>query len=285
MGAATAVVRFATVVVAGGVVCAGVAGCGDSGHRARVDGSIGDATGNGIDAAAHDARTTDAPLDSYVCIPPPDAGVFGCMKILLLGDPGEDSSSNFEAYVQGIGTAATRIANPDVLDATLLADYNIVILDQLERTFTADEAAALTTWLTAGNNGVMAMSGYTGAQSDIDRPNSLVAGMGVDFTGGLLNGPVVQFATHPTTKGLTSVTFAGGFPVEIAATPPASSTQTYVATIDTGSEVDVAVAATLGSGRIYLWGDEWVTFDSEWEGSTQIQMFWSDVLSWLGHFS
>jgi hypothetical protein len=36
-------------------------------------------------------------------------------------------------------------------------------------------------------------------------------------------------------------------------------------------------------GRVVVWGDEWVTYDSEWNDTTdqQVDRFWLNLLKWL----
>ena len=36
-------------------------------------------------------------------------------------------------------------------------------------------------------------------------------------------------------------------------------------------------------GRVYVWGDEWITYDSEWSAHTdyQVERFWLNSLKWL----
>jgi hypothetical protein len=205
-------------------------------------------------------------------------GLFDCQRVLLLGAQGGGAVVNFERWAHGNGTVVTRSVDPAVVvDAALLASYDLVLLDRLVRPYDAGEAAALATWV-AGGGGVMALSGYTGGATDVDYPNSLVAGMGARFAGALLNGPVTGFPTHPVTTGLSSVTFLGGFPV---APDPTTTSTTVVGRIGT---TVVATATRFGAGRVYLWGDEWVTFDSEWVGSVEIQRFWVDAFGWLGKY-
>jgi len=203
-------------------------------------------------------------------------GIYDCQRVLLLGGPGALPSSNFEQWAHGNGSIVTRLADSTVtVDAALLASFDLVLIDRVVRLYTADEAAALSGWV-HGGGGVMALSGYSGGSADLDNPNSLVAGMGLRFTGNLLNGPVTTFVSHPLTTGLTSVTFAGGFPVAV------DPTAEQPVVVGQAGAMTVAVAASYGSGRIYLWGDEWVTFDSEWVGSAEIQQFWVDAFGWLG---
>jgi hypothetical protein len=30
-----------------------------------------------------------------------------------------------------------------------------------------------------------------------------------------------------------------------------------------------------------MWADEWVTFDSQWQGDPQVELFWLRLLKWL----
>ena len=36
-------------------------------------------------------------------------------------------------------------------------------------------------------------------------------------------------------------------------------------------------------GRVVVWGDEWITYDSEWQDveDQQIELFWLNILKWL----
>jgi hypothetical protein len=38
-----------------------------------------------------------------------------------------------------------------------------------------------------------------------------------------------------------------------------------------------------GSGHIVVWGDEWITYDSEWVDvqDQQVELFWLNILKWL----
>ena len=206
-------------------------------------------------------------------------GIYDCQQVLILGNPGLNGTSNFTAWLNGNGTTVTRLTDPTVtVDATLLASYDLVVLDRLGRLYSSDEATALTTWV-AGGGGVMALSGYTGAATDYTYPNSLISGMGAQIGGALTSATVTSFATHPLTQGLTSITYSGGFTIIVDA--PATTPVTVIAQIGT---TPIASAADYGAGRVYLWADEWVTFDSVWQGNLELPQFWSDAFGWLGRF-
>ncbi|MEO8553721.1 MAG: hypothetical protein ABI678_27295 [Kofleriaceae bacterium] len=202
-------------------------------------------------------------------------GIYDCQHVLFLGSPGQNGTSSFSAWAHANGTTVVRIADPAVmLDAALLASYDLVMLDRLPRAYTTDEAAALATWVHDGG-GLMALSGYTGGTTDYTYPNSLLAGLGARFGGTLTSASVTSFAPHPLTVGLASITFSGGFAVVI------DDPQTAVPVAMIGT-VPIAGAITYGTGRAYLWADEWVTFDSVWSGNPELPVFWANAFGWLG---
>jgi len=204
-------------------------------------------------------------------------GVCDCLQIAVIGEPGSLASSSFQAWLEARGTTATRIGLDDAaLTATQLAPFDVVILDRLLREYTAEEAAVLTAFVTAGG-GVMSMTGYSGAGEDRLRPNALLAGLGVEYLAELRSGPVTMFDPHPLTAGLSSVTFAGGY--RIAEIPSGAGTRTTVARLVDGA---AGVAVELGDGRAFVWGDEWIQFDSEWSTMPEITRFWVNTLNWLG---
>lgn len=208
-------------------------------------------------------------------------GIFDCQRILLVGAAGANPSANFVAWLTGNGSQVERVLTDTTtpLTATLLDGVKVVILDRLPRTFTTDEAAILATWVEAGG-GLMVMTGYSGGATDRDRPNSLLAPYGLGYQGGLVSGPVTMFTTHPLTTGLSSVTFSGGFVVGTvgADAGPGGGPTTTVATLPSGA---AGVVQVRGAGRVFVWGDEWVTFDSEWSSMPMIRTFWVNALGWL----
>jgi hypothetical protein len=286
----------------------GTTGAGNGRDASALDAALVDAAGypdgdsTAADVDLFEGSTTDAsapepeaaPTDSMSDVPGEageaglmctDAGVddagqgfCGGARIGLLGVPGPNASSNFQAWLGSNGQVVTRVPTATVIAADVLSSFDVVILDQLERDYTTSEADALRDWV-AGGGGVMSMTGYTGAGPDQTQPNTLLASIGIQYLPGLYSGPVTMFASHPTTSGLTSVTFLGGYTVG----PVAGITggvDTVTASLSAGP---VAIAQERGLGRVYAWGDEWVEYDSEWASIPQIRQFWVDVLGWLEH--
>ncbi|MEM6993675.1 MAG: hypothetical protein AAF721_24390 [Myxococcota bacterium] len=201
-------------------------------------------------------------------------GICDCLAIAIVGVPGPNAASQFEQWLIDRGTSTERI-DPAVVGVETLQPYDIIILDQLTRTYTPAEAGAFDLWVNAGG-GLMAMTGHTADPTVAQQwPNSILGSFGLSYQGALLSGPVTDFIPHPTVAGLTSVTFLGGFEVG----------QSMAGASDVVGQlpgaVPVAQAGEFGSGKVFVWGDEWIEYDSEWSAMPEITMLWANILSWL----
>ncbi len=207
-------------------------------------------------------------------------GICDCLNIALIGNQGSNPSSQFQTWLEDQGTEVVRISTipNEVLDKAALNDKDIIILDYLIRSYTPDEQAAVQTWVEAGG-GLMAMTGFTNVQFVADRPNSLTGPMGLGYntSKGFFGGPVTNFAPHEITKDLTSISFYGGLFIDIVEDGVGVNK-----TIMTLPQGPVGVVQDRGAGRLFLFGDEWIEFDSEWQQIPQIQQFWVQTLSFLG---
>jgi hypothetical protein len=200
-------------------------------------------------------------------------GICDCLVIAIIGTPGSNPSSQFVAWLTMQGTSSERI-DPALVDDTVLAPYDIVVLDQLTRSYTAAEATAFADWVDAGG-GLMSMTGHTSNPvSAQDWPNGILGSFAIAYQGALLNGPVTDFLPHPITMGLTSVTFAGGF--EVAETM--ANTTEIVAQLPAAP---IARAREFGDGKVFVWGDEWIEYDSEWSTMPEIHQLWVNIFDWL----
>jgi len=201
-------------------------------------------------------------------------GICDCLSVGVFGNPGALASSSFQAWLTARGTTVERVSlDATPLTADLLARYDVILLDWLVRDYSAAEAALLEAFVTAGG-GVLAMTGYDGSGVDFQRPNTLLAPFGAAYVAGLHNGPVTMWEPHPISTGLSSVTFAGGYLIMDAA-----GTGTVVARLDGGT---AGLAIEHGAGRVFVWGDEWIEFDSEWSTMPMITALWTNLFAWLG---
>ncbi len=210
-----------------------------------------------------------------------DDGLYDCLRIGILGNPGSFGASNFIAWLtsNGLSVTRTQTGTDEELTAEVIDDFDVVIIDRLTRTYTEEEADVLHGWVEAGG-GVMSMTGYSGSASDTENPNSLLAPLNLAYSGGLVSGPVTSFTDHPTVNGLTSITFSGGFAVTAIDGDVAST----VAVATLPNEASAAMVNQVGEGRVFAWGDEWVQFDSEWSSMPEVTQFWAGVTGWLGGY-
>mgnify|MGYP002149923404 CR=1 FL=1 len=207
-------------------------------------------------------------------------GICDCLNIALIGNQGANPSAEFQTWLEAQGTQVDRISTMpnELLDKATLNKYDIIILDYLIRNYTAEEAMTTQTWVEAGG-GLMAMTGFTNAQFAADRPNSLIKPMGLSYntSKGFFSGPVTQFVPHPITMGLTSISFYGGLFIDIV-----NDGVGVNKTIMTLPQGPVGVVQERMNGRLFIFGDEWVEFDSEWKNIPQIKQFWVQTLAYLG---
>jgi hypothetical protein len=215
----------------------------------------------------------------------------GCqhLNIGILGNPGSNASSNFQSWLVSAGTSVQRIqtaAPTPTIDASTLKPFDVVILDWLTRDYSAAEASVLAAFV-SGGGGLVTMSGYDNVTTDDWHANSLLAPLAVAYTGQLLSPsgaeiPVTDFAPHPITAGLTSVSFKGGY--AIADLGGSASTRTPIAFLPDPSgtgTLPVGFAVQMSKGRAFVWGDEWISFDSEWSTIPQIKQLWVQVFAWV----
>ena len=177
------------------------------------------------------------------------------------------SQGNFDAFVARF--APIQISEAPV-GATTLDGVDIILVEELNRTYTAAEAATLTDWVTGGGS-LITLAGYYDSASDQGAYNSLL-GQWAHYQTPELTGTVDGFAQHPVTQGVTALAYMGGFQLQLAVPG------TNLASVQ---GLTVAVAATVGAGRICLFGDEWISIDATFDA--QAMHFWLNAFAWLRH--
>jgi hypothetical protein len=239
-------------------------------------------SGIDVDATASDVTASDA-------TPFPDAAVLSGLRIGFLGDVGAFPQTSLDAFLASSATVTrihTSSAPGGPLAASDLASFDVVILDQLTRVYTPAEAQTLADWV-AGGGAALSLTGYTGNGPDATRPNSLLAVIGIQygtFLGGTYDVP--PLIAHPVMKNVAHVKFEGGYEVRVqtsdaGTSAPDAGADTVVAQID--ATHDALIVQERGSGRVVVWGDEWIEYDSEFASNPSNQQFWVDVLLWLTH--
>ena len=201
---------------------------------------------------------------------------YGCRRIGILGAPGSNPSSNFQAWLEMQGAIVTRFhdtATAPTLRREELEVFDLVIVDYVQRAYTPAESTTLADWVTAGG-GLFVMTGHSGAVGTVHNTLLVSLGPSYDVAHGLLNGPATLLPSSITGDGaggtLPPVTFAGGFAVVVPATLPS-----LVPFATIGSDV-VGVVGPFGAGQLVVFGDEWIEFDSEWSTMPPIVRLWTN---------
>ena len=212
-------------------------------------------------------------------------GICDCLNIAILGASGFAPNANFEAWLEDQGSSVTRtllLNKPGVVTPAFLSVYDLVLLDRIERALSPEEAAALAAFIKDDGRGMITLIGYNfdnnNPAPERDRANTALAPFGLAYQGGYFGDAVIPTfdPNHPVSKGIFDVNFAGG-----------------IEPIDTGKQGVSQVFATwqmktaglahqtaMQGGRVIVWGDEWITFDSDWQGFADVQDFWVNMVDW-----
>jgi hypothetical protein len=91
-----------------------------------------------------------------------------------------------------------------------------------------------------------------------------------------LNGMVEEWVSHPVTEGIQKIY------TEIGVEPDGPQGMTLAR--DTAGRVALQASASDGP-RILVWGDEWISYASQWQAHTeqQVERLWLNALAWLSH--
>jgi hypothetical protein len=220
-------------------------------------------------------------------------GVCDCLKIATLGYPGKWGEENvFESWLAGKTNEGAVSLGARTLTAEVLAPFQVIVAQDVRkgsagsqgigngigRTYSDSEVSALKNWVNRGG-GLMTVIGYT--TLDISEPsnaNLLLAPFGMSYepvvilNGGKSTVAVSHWAKHPISEGVRSVGINAGYPVEGGA---------LLAWEPSPGKWDVGRVAEFGSGRVFVWGDEWITYSKQWSADTQVERFWLNAIQWL----
>jgi len=208
-------------------------------------------------------------------------GVCDCLLIATLGVKGGSGQGDvFAAWL----SARSDVGAADLADQTLtpelLAKYEVIVAQDVHKNhpYTESEVAALTAWVKAGG-GFMTLIGYS-RSGEAHNVNQLLAPFSMSYTDQqiLQKGsssstvPITMWTPHPIDVGVTMVGVDNGYPVQGMGT-----------TIATGGGFDVGKVQDVEQGHVFLWGDEWITYNSEWQNHPdyQVQSLWLNAIKWL----
>ncbi|HEX6275749.1 MAG TPA: hypothetical protein VFZ53_22060 [Polyangiaceae bacterium] len=268
----------------GGIIV-GIGGGGTSGSSTGGSAATGNGTAELCDGVDNDANGVIDDVDAG------GDGVCDCLNIGTLGHIGPWSSGGniFATWLNArTPRGAVELAD-QVLTPELLAPLNVIVSLHVHteavssgsvtapahHAFDDSEVAAFSAWV-RGGGGVMTTIGYSHDESaEVVNVNRLLTsiGMGYSTTNLDLTSFVDTWLPHPVTDGVRNIFTDNG--VEV------SGTGMVVAH---GEESRAALEVLqVEGGRAVVWGDEWITYDSEWEDveGQQVELFWLNILKWL----
>jgi len=254
-------------------------------------------TGGGSPAGNGMAESCDGvDNDSNGIIDDVDAGHDGicdCLNIATIGHigPWSNGGNIFAAWLDSRSPLGAVALADEQLTAESLQRFQVIvvlhaatneasndggIVAPAHHAISDQEAAAFGAWVRNGG-GVMTTIGYTGdGLVELQNVNKLLAtvGMGYSTTKMDLTGDIQQWAAHPVSDGISNIFTQNG------GQPETSSGMTVAQNQEGKVALQVGQA---GSGRVAVWGDEWITYDSEWVDVTgqQVEHFWLNLLKWL----
>jgi hypothetical protein len=263
---------------------------GASGHsgRAAVSGRGGapDASGAEIcDGLDNDGNGIIDDLDVQ------GDGVCDCLNIATIGQVGPwgNGSSVFKSWLSAHSPTPAVELGDQVITDDLLRPFQVIVVlyaSTLDETsngltlhahhaFSVDEVTAFEHWVRLGG-GVMTTAGYAADEAkEVVNVNRLLAplGLGYSRTKLALDGYITDWVEHPLTSEVHNIrTSRGVEPDGSAGLTLARDASRHVA-LQAGQPDD---------GHVVVWGDEWITYDSQWRavGDQQVERFWLNILKW-----
>ncbi|HEY6724884.1 MAG TPA: hypothetical protein VI197_12690 [Polyangiaceae bacterium] len=206
-------------------------------------------------------------------------GVCDCLRIATLGVPGMWGEGDvFEAWLNSRSNNGAVDLADAVLTAETLNQYQVIVAQDLSEAhaYSAEEVQALDAWVKAGG-GFMTLIGY--ADPDVlDNVNTLLASFGLSYgpdqalpRQGGQTVPVTEWLPHPVTEGITQIGVDNGYVVQGSGAIASEA----------GAQMLIPVETELG--HVLAWGDEWITYNSEWteHPEYQVELFWLNAMKWL----
>jgi hypothetical protein len=246
-------------------------------------------------------------------------------NVAVLGKPGKwganpagDPDTALQEWLSSSSAGTAQVDNftkRTTLTSDFLATYNVIILASLSEdsnvgpfwTFTDAEAAAFRAWLENGG-GVISMTSYAGDPGEITPVNQLIGFSGVTYNSEGVWGPTGDPQIYNCNQsnplstwnrddpvianlstGVTMIGFTNGRTI-------ASPADGHVAATVDGKPV--LVGKLVGKGRVLAYGDEWISYTSQWTGAGnpkasdpscqgylakdkyQTSQFWYNMIHW-----
>jgi hypothetical protein len=187
----------------------------------------------------------------------------------VLGVQGAMPTTMFNAWITSHTNNRGDIAGNTTITDANLAQTELIVLIAPQRLYTAPEAQAIAKVVERGG-ALLVVSGYEDG-TDRDNANAALSAMNVSVDRPItLDGPVTNLAQHPITANVVSLPFSGGYRVTAGA---------QASPLGEVNGIVVGYAYEHQLGRAMVWGDEFVTFDSQW--SPDVTTFWDNAFDWV----
>lgn len=223
-------------------------------------------------------------------------GVCDCLKIGSIGRGGAASNGVlvFQSWpndraqnpVVSLGDQELTDALLEPFDVLIVLNVATVPIIPGDASFTThaaftDAEVAVFERFVARGGGVLTTAGYCVDQAqEVVNVNRLLEpfGLGYSTTKLELNGMVETWQAHPITAGLHKIFTDDGVEPE--------GTMGLTLGTDAAGKVALQVSST-DLARIIVWGDEWITYTSQWQtqAEQQVERFWLNSLAWLSPHS
>lgn len=213
-----------------------------------------------------------------------DAGCT-CFNIASIGHLGVygDGTTELVNWLNTESSAAVALyETKPTLTADFLSQYDVIILQWLSDgnngpywQFSQSEVSALSDWVHAGG-GLITLSGFEPNSAEVAPLNTLLSFTDLSYgTSDILGAcpatlpcacwdntvPVGPWTPGPIGNDITQVGAFHGRPILPGAATVDSSSQD-----DAGDTTVYAAHEAVGSGFVFAWCDEWVTYTSQWLG-------------------
>jgi hypothetical protein len=207
-------------------------------------------------------------------------GICDCIRIATLGKAGKWGQGEvFGNWLNSRAATGAMSLGAQVLTRALLDPYDVIVAQDLsenQRSYSADEVAVLKDWVTAGG-GLITLIGY-GTPTEIANVNALLAPLDAAYSAapvlpksGGSTVPVSTWVTHPVSDGISKVGVDNGYAVQGGGV-----------TLATQDGHVMLKGKEIGTGHVLVWGDEWLTYNSEWVSHPdyQVERFWLNMIKW-----
>jgi len=276
----------------------GSSGAGNNGGNGYVPLSTGGAPVSVVDGG-RPPRCDDAGKCTCINIAEfGNTGQYGAVQ-------GQDKSTAFQLWLNSMSTAHVDVFTQRIpITVDLLSNYDVIILQSLSNnpsstqqsdywSYAPEEIATVQDWVQTKGGAIIALTGYFSDNSfEIGPTNQLISFSGITYNADDIilqpdcplnpasnnqqtcycwGNSIPITAWNPSDPISKNVPAVGAFRGRsINAPSDASIVATFNETSGplAGHTYNVGVSVQKGNGRVFAYGDEWITYNSQWDGST-----------------